>query len=106
VLDIVALEVSTKGGYKSGVILSVVILSPFDNQMVSEMLQEKYKEYGADLTKSLYWYPDHWLWVGSNDHLRSLCVDLIADFDSKILEESRKLNRKIRKIIESYSPNK
>lgn len=105
-LSIVAMEVSTKSGYKSGVILSVVILSPFNNQMLSGMLQEKYKEFVTNLTKGLYWYPGHWLRIDSNDQLRSLCVELVADFDSKKLEESRKQHREIMKIIESSSPNK
>ncbi|WJW76086.1 hypothetical protein QVG61_03055 [Thiohalobacter sp. IOR34] len=105
-LSILAMEVSTKGGYTSGVILSVVILSTFNNQMVSGMLQEKYKELGTNLTKGLYLYPDHWLRAGADDQLRSLCIKLIADFDSEKLEESRKQYREIMKIIESSSPNK
>jgi len=105
-LSILALEVSTKGGYKSGVIISAVILYPFKNQMVSEMFQEKYKEFGTNLTKGLYWGPFHWLRTTSNDKLRSLCVELIADFDSEKLEESRKQHREIMKIFESNNPNK
>jgi len=103
-LSILAMEVSTKGGYKSGVIISVVILSPFNNQIVSGMLQEKYKELGTNLTKGLYWYPDHWLRAGPVDQLRSLCVELIADFDSQQLEESRKQHREIMKIFEIKQP--
>lgn len=104
-LNIIAMEVSTKAGYKSGIVLSVIIISPFKNQIVSEMFQEKYKDFGATLTKDLYRHPDHWLRAGPNDQLRSLCVELIADFDSKIIEEVRRQYREIIKIMESSSPN-
>lgn len=105
-LNILAMEASTKAGYKSGVILSVVIISPFNNQIVSEMLQDKYKEFGTTLTKGLYRDPDHWLRTGPNDQLRSLCVELIADFDSKIVEEARRQYREIVKIMESNNPKR
>lgn len=105
-LSILAMEVSTKGGYKSGVIISAVILRPFDNQMVSALLEEKYKETGAHLTEGLYRYPDHWLRTGSTDQLRSLCVEIVADFDSQHLEKSRKLYREVRRILESNRSRK
>jgi hypothetical protein len=105
-LSILAMEISTKDGYKSGVVISAVILRLFDNQMISVMLQEKYRELGINLTNNLYWYSGHWLRAGSNDKLRSLCVELIAHFDSEELEVGRKLHREVAKTFESKVPNK
>jgi hypothetical protein len=105
-LSILAMEVSTKGGHKSGVILSVVILTPFNNQLISSMFEEEYRDFGTNFTEGLYLYPEHGVRVGSNEELRSLCFELVADFDSKHLEKSRKQHREFQKMLESSSPNK
>jgi len=95
VLHVVAMEIFTTNGYKRGVVLSVLILSSFNSQSISWILKDEYKELGASLTKDLYRYSEHSLRSGSNDQLRSLCVELIADFDSEKLEEIRKQYREL-----------
>lgn len=88
-LQIVAMEPATKGGYKTGIILSVVIISRFPNGIMSAVVQEQYKESIKNMTGDLYYYPDHWLRVGDNDALRTMCFELSAEFDSTHLEPSR-----------------
>ena len=47
----------------------------------------------------LYWYPDHWLNVGPADNLQELCKEVIANFDTKHLEESRKVFRQMKEYL-------
>jgi len=99
-LQILAMEISTKGGYKTGIVLSVVILSKFSNQFLLDRVADSYKEIVGNLTSSLYYYPDHWLRVGSNEDLKSLCNGIVADFDTRYLEESRKMHRQLMEILQ------
>ncbi|MBO2568535.1 hypothetical protein [Shewanella algae] len=89
ILSIVALESESKSGYKTGVELSVVILEPFNNQFVVNMVPEKSKDLVSGMTSSLYSYSGHWLRVGAPEDLRSICNGIIADFDSSELKEAR-----------------
>lgn len=96
-LEVVAVEISTKGGYKSGVALSVVVLKKFDNSYLKSRMRETYeKDLAVLLTSDLYAVPNHWLRVGSHDDLRSICDGIVADFDTKHLEESRRLLRRLK----------
>lgn len=96
-LQVVALEISTKGGYKSGVALSIVVLEQFDNSYLKSRMRETYEKNLVDLvTSNLYSVPNHWLRIGSEDDLRSICDGIVADFDTKHLEESRRLLRRLK----------
>ena len=98
-LQILAMEVSTKGGYKSGIVLSVVILSKFSSQILLPFVSGSYKEAVDKLTSNLYYYPDHWLIVDSTKDLKQSCIGIVADFDTKYLEQSRKINRELMKTL-------
>lgn len=96
-LQVVALEISTKGGYKSGVALSIVVLEQFDNSYLKSLMRETYEKNLVDLvTSNLYSVPNHWLRIGSEDDLRSICDGIVADFDTKHLEEARRLLRRLK----------
>lgn len=99
IIYILAMELKTVGGYKSGVAISTVIVHPFYNQILSTWLQPKFKDAGLNVTSSLAWYPDQWLNVGSADDLQKLSKDIVADFDTKYLEESRKSFRQMKEIM-------
>lgn len=91
-LQVVALETSTKGGYKSGVALSIVVLEKFDNGLLKSRIHETdQKDLVDSVTSNLYSVPYHGLRVGSEDDLRSICDGIVADFDTKHLEEARRL---------------
>jgi thiaminase len=94
------MEVSTKGGYKSGIVLSVVILSKFSNQFLSTLVSDSYRKVVEKMTSNLYYYPDHWVRTGSTEDLRKLCSEIVADFDTKYLEESRKTHRQLMDILQ------
>lgn len=100
IIYILAMELKTVGGYKSGVAISTVIVSPFNNQLLSGWFQPKFKDSGLKITSALAWYPDQWLNVGSADDLQKLCKDIVADFDTKHLEESRKSFRQMKEILQ------
>ena len=96
-LQVVALEITTKGGYKSGVALSIVVLEQFDNSLLKALMHETNQKDLVDLVASnLYSLPDHWLRIGSEDNLRSICDGIVADFDTKHLEGARRLLRRLK----------
>jgi len=74
----------------TGVIISTVIKRHFDNWLLSYYFQLKYKDDGLNATSDLYYDIDHFLNVGPSDSLERLCKDIVADFDTRHLEESRK----------------
>jgi hypothetical protein len=92
VLSIVALEPETKGGLKMGVVLSTVVLEPFDNRHLVSMALPKSKEVVSSFTSGLYRYSDHWIHTGALRDLKTLCETIVANFDTnhiKPLKESR-----------------
>lgn len=85
-LQVVALEISTKGGYKSGVALSIVVLEQFDNSSLKSLMRETYeKDWVVAVTSNLYSLPNHWLRVGSEDDLRSICDESLPILIPSIL---------------------
>lgn len=82
VLSIVALESETKGGLKLGVTLSTVVLEPFDNQYVVSLASSKSKEAVSSFTSGLHRYSDHWINTGASQDLKSICEQIVANFDS------------------------
>lgn len=91
VLSVVASVVTTKSGSKRGVAFSVVVLEPFDNALIKNLAQPKYKKMTTILTKNLYRFSDQRLQVGSTNDLRSICSDIVAQFDTDELAPARKL---------------
>lgn len=63
IIYMVAVELKTVGGYKSGVAISTVIVQPFDNQLLPGLFQPKFKDIGLELTSGLAWYSGGWLSV-------------------------------------------
>jgi hypothetical protein len=82
VLSIVAVESETKGGLKLGVILSAVVLEPFENQYVVSLVSPKSKEAVSSFTSGLHRYSDHWISTGASQDLKTLCEKIVANFDS------------------------
>lgn len=97
-LSIIAMELSTKEGYKKGIGFSIVILKPFNfNHRFVEILKTLFGESISDkvelidsLTYHVYSYEGHWLQTGPTDGLKSICQKIVVNFDSNHLEKSRK----------------
>jgi hypothetical protein len=101
-LDILAIEVATKAGYKSGVVLSVNITKPFENSFWITWLRTVVPDSMSSLiemldynTSDLYEIREHWVRVAPTDGLKTMCEGIVADFDSEILDKQRALYRKI-----------
>lgn len=88
-LHVVAVEVST-WGREVGVALSAVMFECFDNQILGPLFQPDHRDLGTRLTSSLCYHPVYLLQVGPTNELKRLCREIVADFDAKRLEPSRK----------------
>ena len=108
VLSIVAVESETKGGLKLGVILSAVVLEPFDNQYVVSLVSPKSKEAVSSFTSGLHRYSDHWISTGASQDLKTMCEKIVTDFNSnhiKPLKDSRqKYNDTLRPMKQVTTP--
>lgn len=90
ILNIVALESKTKGGYESGVVLSVVALKSFDKEAVMSTVSARNKGWVSDAISNLHEFSSHSLRIGAPEELRSICSGIVADFDTKFLQPQRK----------------
>jgi hypothetical protein len=91
-LNIVALEPETTGGLKMGVIVSTVVLEPFDNRYVVSQVSPKSKQAVSSFTSGLYRYSGHWIHTGASRDLKIICEKIVANFNSnyiKPIKESR-----------------
>ena len=91
ILNIVAMESKTRSGYKSGIVLSIVILEPFKEYSAAFQVDIKSHEMFYKYVTSLHEVSGHGLRTGSSEDLKSICEGIVADFDSKHLKNSRKI---------------
>jgi hypothetical protein len=96
VLSIIAAELESQSGDKTGVVLSITLLAPFDDRFFKEYVIPDCAQKGPrvkhfiDLSLAdLYQLRDHWVEVGPN--LESVCSSLTANFNKRHLEEQRKI---------------
>ena len=86
-LDILAMESITKGGNKSGIVVSVAILEK-PRGSIWDLIPSKSKD--EDPLRPDIYITDHWLRMGPQEALKSICEKIVADFDSMHLEPFRK----------------
>jgi len=91
---VVAVELRSRAGYKTGIAFSVVISEPFNNELVVDMWQQEFRDLGSLLTTGLSVYEGHWLTLGSTEDVEGLCEGIIADFDSEYLNPARERYQK------------
>jgi len=104
ILSIIAMEISTTGGYKSGITVSVVVMQPLDNEALAEIFElnsEKIKFF-KELTSGFYSFEDHWIHTCGSDQLRATCRKIVADFDGNHLENAKKFQEKSERIREEF----
>jgi len=94
IIEIIAIEVKTKSGPKSGVDLSIVLLKPFNNQIIVNLVSKESKEWVSSQTSDLYRISRHWIEIGAPEDLRSICNDIVADFNSHYIQPARDLWQK------------
>jgi hypothetical protein len=104
VFVILGAELQTKRGDTYGVALSAVVLQAIDSRLLKEWFPAQRSPSHpsvVDVTSShLYDFRGVWLRVGAKVHLQSLCRGVVADFNSKYLEEQRKSHQQL---LENYS---
>jgi len=92
-LSVLAMEIEFAGFYKTGVVLSSVILIPFDNSVLAYKFRPENKNEGLQLTSHLFLEQDHWLNMGSPGDVEDICKKVVAKFDSQYLQPYRKTLR-------------
>lgn len=93
-LSVIAMESRSKGGYKTGIVFSVIVQQPFNDVLlytVAAGLNNKQIDFLIDATKDSYNILGHWIQTGSPDEVKELSQKLIADFDGDYLEDIRKV---------------
>lgn len=99
-LMIIAMEAKTTTGHKTGNVLSVLILSKFNNSLLLSISGSN-KEIVSELTSHLYHFPEQWfLRQGPTKNLKDMCDKIVADFDTSCLEESRKSHREMMELLQ------
>jgi hypothetical protein len=92
-LSVLVMQTELAGFYKTGVVLSTVVLIPFDNSVLFNKFRAEYRNEGLQLTSRLYLEQDHWLNMGSPGDLEDLCKKIVAKFNTRVLEPFRKAVR-------------
>ena len=88
-IEIVAIEVFTKGGSKVGVALSLAVLEVFDNTLILPYVPDVIQKFVSSYTSRFHKFIDHQLKVDSLEGLQGMCNDFVADFDSRVLKAER-----------------
>jgi hypothetical protein len=104
-ISVLAMELETKGGHKTGFVFSTIILEALDYEGVDSMLwisgaSESIRCEVQRLTFPVYKYPGHYVNVGSNDALQRISKEIVATFDADYLEKEREFFRYYEKRLE------
>jgi len=100
-LSVLALDVQSTRGYRGGIAISTVILARFQNEKMRLLFRPAEKALGLAQTSNLWEYPSHSLNMDASDRLQIMCKQIVADFDTKHLEKSRKRFRERQEMLES-----
>lgn len=89
-LFLVADEIkSGEGNAKSTVNIALLISKPFDNEMFSFLVKEKYKDLFLSSSENLYELKTQILYTGKLNELRKICERIVIDFDTKFIQQER-----------------
>jgi len=96
VLSVIAAELENESGDKTGMVLSVTLLAPFDARFFKEYVIPDCVQNGPrwknviDISLAdLYQLRDHWVEVGPD--LASVCNSLVENFNKRHLDEKRRI---------------
>lgn len=89
-LSIIAVETNVKDGQKSGVVISMVVLSRFNPYIFQVMFEKAQADASKKITAGLVSCRDHRLQTGASADLKDICQKFIADFDTTHLSSERK----------------
>jgi len=96
VLSVIAAVLENESGDKTGMVLSVTLLAPFDARFFKEYVtpdcvqnSPRLKNFIDVSLADLYQLRDHWVEVGPD--LASVCNSLVENFNKRHLDERRKI---------------
>jgi len=91
-LSVLAGELSCEGDKRTGYVLSILVIEPFDCSLIAWCAEQRHKEALKSMTSDLVSYPRwHWLRACGPASLPDICKMVITDFNSEVLEKRRKL---------------
>lgn len=105
VIGILVLVLTTEGGYESGVGISTIVLSTFENEWMIPSIKPESVDLVKNFTSDLYYYPDHQIRVAQRDSIKSQCEQIVAEFDSGYLNPRREAMQRYKDSIKSGIEN-
>ncbi len=106
IIEIVAIEVFTKGGSKVGVALSLAVLEVFDNTLILPYIPDVIQQFVSLYTPHFHKFIDHQLKVDSLEGLQRMCNNFVADFDSRVLKAEREDHQREIDFLKAYKDKK
>lgn len=97
VISVVALEITSTRGYRGGIAISTVILPRFNNEAMTHWFRREVEGVALAQTSNLWYRPRHHLQMDAIDRLQIMCKEIVADFDTRSLEPSRRKFREMQK---------
>jgi hypothetical protein len=97
-ISVIALAVSLKNGHNVGYAISYVVTEPLESwQNLATDLNEKAQQLVKLITSESERLDDHKLLIGTDADLKQTVDDLVSNFDTKMLEPSRRAQRQLQK---------
>ena len=93
ILGVIAHEIKTFAGYKTGVALSGVVIKTPDNSPL--ILDKDNDEMYTALSAGINGCEAHWLQVGSNQDIEKICKNIVEGFNNDHLEKDRKFAQRV-----------
>ena len=94
-IDIVVTYLEFTSGERIGVLLSVVVIKPLHVSIWESMIKEDSSDFAEYFLSTLSELKYHWATPSSIEELRESCYDIVAIFDTSILEPDRRFYQKV-----------
>jgi hypothetical protein len=107
-LSFIAFTLKNQGGVETGYTLSKLITyrsSPEERGLLLAACGVTNAEFLVQYMEQLVSIEDHALFVRPKDGLKSLTEEIVADFDTKVLERLRNFSRELRKVMQQGRTN-
>jgi hypothetical protein len=99
IIRVVGIQTNNKAKSVTGYALSYVVLAPFNNKFLPDVLEAQLSEAQNRLAEkylaSLHSVLDQQLLVGPLDELKQTCEELVAEFDTEHLEPMRQMYQRV-----------
>lgn len=100
-LSLIVLKTSNIQGFNTGYTIGTSVSTKFYNQYVVQAAQQKYKKVVSSSTSNLYIFTESYLNTGSPKELRKICRQIVANFDTDVLQKQRDMVDKLNKMMDN-----